>query len=59
MSFKEFLVQSEKKVDEMTSTANIACFRRIAIPMVTRMYPPEDEFFKKLRKQKIDFTLVK
>ena len=60
MSFKEFLEMSEKQKNEtMTSTANVAQFHRIAIPLITRMFPPEDAFFKKLRKQTMNFKLVK
>ena len=66
MTFKEFLAQ---KNETMTSTADVAHFQRIAIPMVTRQYPPEDPFFqygcedpffKKLRdRKKLSLTLVK
>ena len=61
MNFKEFLNKKESELKEtMTSTSCVANFQRIAIPMVTRMYPPEDEFFKRLRnKKKTEFTLVK
>jgi hypothetical protein len=50
IGFKEFFYQ-----EAMTSTANIAGFARITLPLVTRQWVPEMDWGqpKKKRKQKV------